>query len=86
MLFNDRYKADYHIGNIAEERFKDIWQSKRYWDVMKKLAGPGFDAMTMCGSLCLQHSHNALLDQHAKGDIDLLDGDPGPLPPHGSFL
>ena len=65
-LFNDRY-AKFHIGNICEERWWDIWQSDRYKDVMKYLASDQFDAQRMCGTLCLQHKVNEALDQHAKG-------------------
>ena len=36
MLFNERYKR-YHIGNICDKRFKDIWNSDEYWNVMKYL-------------------------------------------------
>ena len=86
MLFNDRYKDKYHIGNIATTRFKDIWQSERYWEVMRLLASPAFDAQKNCGSLCLQHVTNTALAQHRKGEINLLDEAPGPLPLHGSFI
>ncbi len=61
MLFNEKYKA-YHIGNIAEQSFKQIWQSERYWDVMGRIASEAFDAQTMCGTLCLQHKVNEYLD------------------------
>ncbi len=67
MLFNERYKKDFHIGNITESRFKDIWSSERYWEVVARLASPEFDAQKMCGSLCLQHSVNKALDNHVKG-------------------
>ena len=60
MFFNEKYKK-FHIGNIAEQRFKDIWQSERYWDVMKSLHSAGFDARTDCGCLCLQHKVNEFL-------------------------
>jgi MoaA/NifB/PqqE/SkfB family radical SAM enzyme len=32
MLFNERYKK-FHMGNICEQRFRDIWASDAYWDV-----------------------------------------------------
>ena len=67
MLFNERYKDKFHIGNITESRFKDIWSNERYWEVVKRLASPEFDAQKMCGSLCLQHSVNKALDNHVKG-------------------
>jgi radical SAM protein with 4Fe4S-binding SPASM domain len=60
MFFGDRYKK-YHIGNIVETSFKNIWQSKRYWEVMNFLASNKFDARTMCGTLCLQHKVNEFL-------------------------
>jgi MoaA/NifB/PqqE/SkfB family radical SAM enzyme len=66
MLFNNRYRR-YHIGNITENRFKDIWKSERYWNVMNLLASDQFDAKTMCGTLCLQHKVNEFLDSIKKG-------------------
>jgi len=32
MLFNKRFKK-FHIGNIVEKSFKEIWKSERYWKV-----------------------------------------------------
>jgi Radical SAM superfamily. len=60
MLFNSKY-SKYHIGNIAETPFKELWQSDRYWEVMNLIASDRFDAKTMCGSLCLQHKVNEYL-------------------------
>ena len=60
MLFNSKYKK-YHIGNIAEKSFKEIWQSERYRDVLNFIASDKFDARTMCGTLCLQHKVNEFL-------------------------
>jgi MoaA/NifB/PqqE/SkfB family radical SAM enzyme len=60
MFFNDKYKR-YHIGNIVERPFKEIWQSERYWEVMRLIASDRFDARTMCGTLCLQHKVNEFL-------------------------
>lgn len=85
MLFNERYKEDYHIGNITESRFKDIWKSDRYWEVVKRLAGPEFDAQTMCGSLCLQHSVNKALDNHVKG-FRKIEQAAEAFPLHGAFV
>jgi len=67
MMFNDKYKDKYHIGNIAETRFKDIVASDRYWEVMRNLSSESFDAQTTCGTLCLQHKTNEVLDQMEKG-------------------
>ncbi len=84
MLFSERYAA-YHIGNIAQTRFRDIWNSDRYWEVMREIASPRFDARTMCGSLCLQHKVNECLDALAAGRSTLPDG-AGPPPQHGNFI
>jgi MoaA/NifB/PqqE/SkfB family radical SAM enzyme len=74
MLFNEKYKK-FHIGNICEERFKDIWASDRYWEVMNYLASPEFNAQKMCGSLCLQHKVNEALDKVVKGEGELAPAD-----------
>jgi MoaA/NifB/PqqE/SkfB family radical SAM enzyme len=84
MLFNERYKK-LHIGNIAEQRFKDIWASDRYWEVMNYLASPDFNAQKMCGSLCLQHKVNEALDGHRKGHV-ALTAPAGKPPRHLSFI
>jgi MoaA/NifB/PqqE/SkfB family radical SAM enzyme len=84
MLFNERYKK-FHIGNICETRFKDIWASDQYWDVMNYLASPDFNAQTMCGTLCLQHKVNETLDAHMKGKIKLQTPQGSP-PQHLSFI
>ena len=60
MLFNERYK-DYHIGNLADDTFKDLWNGKRYREVCELISSDKFDARTMCGSLCLQHKVNEYL-------------------------
>jgi MoaA/NifB/PqqE/SkfB family radical SAM enzyme len=84
MLFNERYKK-LHIGNICETRFKDIWASDRYWEVMNHLASPEFNAQRMCGSLCLQHKVNEFLDERRKGRLPLVTP-AGPAPGHLSFV
>jgi MoaA/NifB/PqqE/SkfB family radical SAM enzyme len=84
MLFNERYKK-FHIGNICEQRFKDIWASEQYWQVMNYLASPEFNAQKMCGSLCLQHKVNETLDNYKKGNLDLKTPQ-GPDPQHIDFV
>lgn len=84
MLFNERYKK-FHVGNICETRFKDIWASDQYWEVMNYLAGPEFNAQTMCGTLCLQHKVNQTLDAHLKGR-QILHPPAGAPPQHLSFI
>jgi hypothetical protein len=60
MLFNSRY-SQYHIGNIADTSFKELWKSERYREVMRLIASDKFDAREMCGTLCLQHKVNEYL-------------------------
>jgi len=84
MLFNEKYKK-FHIGNIAEQRFKEIWQSERYWEVMSYLASPDFNAQRMCGTLCLQHKVNEYLDEYKKGRLPLAPAE-GPQPLHLAFV
>ena len=84
MLFNEKYKK-FHIGNIVDNRFKDIWNSDKYWEVMSYLAGPNFNAQQMCGSLCLQHKVNEYLDAYQKGRVQLRDPE-GSVPEHLSFV
>lgn len=86
MLFNNRYK-DYHIGNIAEKSFKEIWQSERYWEVIRLLASDKFDARTMCGSLCLQHKVNEFLWDLKQKNVGFSDSEPLPASPaHLNFI
>lgn len=84
MLFNERYRK-FHIGNICETRFKDIWASDKYWQVMSYLASADFNAQKMCGSLCLQHKVNEVLDAYSKGQITLEEPQ-GPPPQHLNFI
>ena len=62
MFFHEKYKK-YHIGNIKETRFKELWESDRYWEVMKALTEDSFDPNRDCGTLCLQHKTNEVLWQ-----------------------
>ena len=84
MLFHERYKK-YHIGNIAETSFKELWQSERYWEVVNLIASDQFDARTMCGSLCLQHKVNECL-WSLKHDGAVLENGKGTPPMHVNFI
>lgn len=83
-LFNEKYKK-FHIGNICDTRFKDIWNSDKYWEVMNYLSSPKFNAQKMCASLCLQHKVNEVLDSYIKGEIELKRPD-GQVPDHINFI
>ena len=84
MLFNTKYK-NYHIGNIAEKSFKEIWQSDRYWDVISRISSLKFDARTMCGSLCLQHKVNEYLWDLRQGGNQRQCKETNP-PMHVNFI
>ncbi len=84
MLFNDRYKK-FHVGNIVETRFRELFHSDRYWEVMNYLASPSFNAQKMCGSLCLQHKVNEALDAHRKGRLPIVPPSGNP-PAHLNFV
>lgn len=84
MLFHPRFKR-FHIANLAETSYKEIWQSDRYCEVMNELASPRFDARTMCGSLCLQHYVNEFLWDLKQGNIELSEPE-GELPKHINFI
>jgi len=60
MFFNPQYKK-FHIGNIKDKRFKDIFHSERYWEVMDYIASEEFNAQTECCTNCLQHKANEVL-------------------------
>ena len=83
-LFNEKYKK-FHIGNICDTRFKDIWKSDKYWEVMNYLSSPKFNAQKMCASLCLQHKVNEALDDFVKGKGDLQQPDTV-SPEHINFI
>lgn len=84
MLFNSRYQR-FHIGNIAETSFKEIWQGDRYWEVLDLIGSDRFDARTMCGSLCLQHKVNEYL-WHLKTEGLPPKSPEGERPQHINFV
>lgn len=84
MFFNEKY-AQYHIGNIAQMSFKKIWESERYWEVVRLIASDRFDACSMCGTLCLQHKVNEFLWDLKHGMIE-LETPLGEVPQHVNFI
>ncbi|MDD3012887.1 MAG: radical SAM protein [Candidatus Gastranaerophilales bacterium] len=85
MLFNDKYKEKFHIGNINEKSFKEIWQSDRYWEVMRYITSDEFDAKKDCGTLCLQHKVNEFL-RDLKANNAIFDDSSSYLPQHINFI
>lgn len=69
MLFNERYK-NFHIGNIRETRFKDIFHSDRYWEVINYISSEKFNARVDCGTNCLQHKTNEILDRLKRSGVE----------------
>ncbi len=84
MFFNDQYKK-FHMGNIVTSRFKEIYNSDRYWAVINYLASPNFNAQSMCGTLCLQHKVNEYLDGVKKGQVGVKRPE-GKSPEHLNFV
>lgn len=84
MFFNARY-SKFHIGNFVDERFKDIFKSNRYKEIMNYLASPFFDAQTMMGTLPIQHYVSEALDNHVKGIAKIPPADSN-TPLHVNFL
>ena len=84
MFFNARY-SKLHMGNFTEERFIDIYKSKRYKRTMDYLASPAFDARTMMGTLPIQHYVSIALDNHIKGVEKIIPSN-GEKPLHVNFL
>ncbi len=83
-FFGKEYKK-YHIGNIIETPFREIWQSDRYWEVMTLLASREFNAHKDCGTLCLQHKVNEYLWDLKEGHIK-LETPKGESPEHTNFI
>jgi MoaA/NifB/PqqE/SkfB family radical SAM enzyme len=84
MLFNRKY-AKYHIGNIVDTPFKELWKSERYWKVMDLIASSAFDARRMCGTLCLQHKVNEFLWDFKHGEA-VFQAAQGQAPMHINFI
>jgi len=80
--FNDKY-AKFHIGHIQKQRFRDIFKSDRYWDVLGYLAGGAFRPDLECGENCLQQNSNQWLYDYVEGKVGF---NTSPPPPHMGFL
>ena len=81
-MFNEKYKA-FHIGNITRQRFKDIWASDRYKEVMDYLGSEHFNPQCRCGPNCLQTNTNDFLFRHVNGQVALPMAE---APAHLGFL
>ncbi len=84
-FFNPEY-SKYHIGDIKKQRFKDIWASDRYWEVMNHLRSKKFDAKTDCASLCVQDKTNEILYKLVEKGESLQDISGKKTPMHMNFI
>ncbi len=84
MLFNTKYKK-FHIGNIVDTPFKEIWQSRRYAEVMESICSDKFNAQSACGTLCLQHKVNEFLWDLKQGKA-AYKAPQGAPPMHTNFI
>lgn len=81
-LFNEKWKA-FHIGNITQQRFRDIFASDRYWEVMRYLASEFFNPQERCGPNCLQTNTNQWLFDYKAEKVGFPSTS---APPHLGFL
>ncbi len=81
--FNEKYKK-FHMGNITEQRFKTIWESDRYWEIVRYLASEHFNPQDRCGPNCLQHNTNDFLFKLNEGTVSLPMA--GETPMHPEFI
>ena len=80
--FNEKYKK-FHMGNIVDTRFRDIFNSDRYWEIVRYLASDQFDASERCGPNCLQTMTNQWLYDYKAGKVNFPVG---AAPPDLQFL
>ncbi len=65
MFFNKKYEK-YHIGSLYANTFKEIWNSQKYDDVLQLIRSDCFNAHSDCGTLCIHHKTNEVLDSICK--------------------
>lgn len=81
-LFNEKWRA-FHVGNITQQRFKDIFNSDRYWEVMRYIASDEFDPRKRCPSDCMQNLTNDWLYRYLDGKVTFPIT---PAPANAAFL
>lgn len=84
-FFHKRY-GRYHIGDIKEQRLRDIWASDAYLEVMGYIASDKFDPRKECATLCLQDKVNEALFDLVERDIPLPDVAGKAIPMHVNFI
>lgn len=83
-LFPERFK-EFHIGYFQEKGLKELWQSERYWQIMKELSNGNFNPKTQCGVMCVQDNTNELLWNIKQGEASLAEPQ-GEPPNHINFI
>jgi len=81
-MFGEQHKK-LHIGNICTTRFKDLWASDRWGEVMDYLGGEHWDSRERCGPGCLQNPTNEFLFALKDGRVSLPTT---PAPPDLAFI
>lgn len=81
----DQSKEKFHIGNIYEKSFKEIWNSERYKEIMSFIGSDQFNPQKECGTLCLQHYVNNYLFE-IKEKSGTLQESELETPPHVNFI
>jgi len=84
-FFHNDYKR-YHIGCISERRFREIWASPEYAEVMGHLKSESFDPRRDCATLCLQDKVNETLFDVVESGLPLPAKHLGSNPAHVNFL
>ena len=63
-MFGDKPEfADYKFGNVHDNSLKEIFQSDRYWDIVKTMR-EDFDVHTQCHGCCRQEQVNRFVSNY----------------------
>lgn len=84
-FFHPRY-TKFQVGDIKTKRFKEIWESDEYWNVMNLLGSKGFNAKTDCAQLCLQDKVNEELFKIIEKGKAIPDISSKKTIPHKNFI
>jgi MoaA/NifB/PqqE/SkfB family radical SAM enzyme len=60
---NSEFKEKYRFGNVHEKSLKEIWESDRYWDIIKDMRF-NFNNKTQCKGACRQDQCNMFINEY----------------------